>query len=403
MKNSPDKLSIFIGLPLSALSVVYLFALASLLWDIPRLSLRFQGYPLAPDFANYWCAARLTLAGKAALAFNIFELHGLQQSIFGVHHYYGCGWYYPPTFLLIVIPLAFFPYLAALAIWALLTYSGYVLTLRSLEPHPFILWMGLTFPGALINILFGQNGLLSASLLGGALLLLEPAPIWGGVLIGLLSYKPNLAILAFFALAVGRNWRALVAAVVGALAFALLSLFAFGTEPWLAYIHNFSIPMHLLEMGAADWSIIPTFFSAVLSLGYGIVTAYVAQGLVALVSVCAVAYAWSKGTSLPIRGSILILATLLFTPYLFVYDLALLAFPLAWLWLDGCDRGWLWGERPILLLGWMVPLGSQIIWNLRIIDQAKLQVGPVIILGCFVLALIRLKKYYLKERILPIA
>ena len=391
MKSSPDRLSIFVGLPLAVLSVLYYCSCTMLLWDIPKLTLRFQGYPLAPDFANYWCAARLTLAGKAAIAYNIFDLHGLQKSIFGVHHYYGCGWYYPPTFLLVVLPLAFFPYLAALAIWALLTFLGYAFTLRRIDHHPFFLLMGLTFPGALINILFGQNGLLSATLLGGALLLLEPAPIWSGVLIGLLSYKPSLAILAFLALAVGRHWRALVAAVVGASAFALLSLLAFGTEPWLAYIHNFSTPMHLLEMGAADWSIIPTFFSAVLSLGYGIVTAYIVQGLVALVSGSAVVYAWSKETSLPIRGSILILATLLFTPYLFVYDLALLAFPLAWMWLHGCNRGWLWGERSILVLGWLVPLGSMIIWQLRIVDQAKVQVGPVILLGCLVLTLIRLK------------
>jgi hypothetical protein len=390
MRSSTDRLSIFVGLPLAALSFLYYFSLIGLLWDIPRLSLRFQGYPLAPDFANYWCAARLTLAGKGAAAYNIFELHGLQKSIFGVHHYYGCGWYYPPTFLLVVLSLAFFPYLIALFAWVFLTYSGYFFTLRGLDHNLFVLWMGLAFPGALINILFGQNGLLSAALLGGSLLLLEPAPILGGVLIGLLTYKPNLAALAFLALAVGRHWRALGAAVVGALTFALLSLIALGSEPWLAYIRNFSIPMHLLETGAANWSIIPTFFSGVLSLGYSVITAYIVQGLVASVSVSAVIYAWSRKTSLPIRGSILILATLLLTPYLFVYDLAPLAFPLAWLWLEGNDRGWICGERLLLLLGWLVPSGTQIIWDLNIVDQAKLQVGPVILLGCLILALIRL-------------
>jgi hypothetical protein len=70
---------------------------------------------------------------------------------------------------------------------------------------------------------------------------------------------------------------------------------------------------------------------------------------------------------------------------------------LAWVWLDGSDRGRLWGERPLLLLGWLLPFGGPMIWNLRIIDQAKLQLGPLIILGCLVLALVRLKKYGLKE------
>ena len=52
--------------------------------------------------------------------------------------------------------------------------------------------------------------------------------------------------------------------------------------------------MKLLELGAADWSIMPTVFAAMLSAGFGVKAAYLVQGAVMLAVLAAVAWAWGQ-------------------------------------------------------------------------------------------------------------
>lgn len=53
------------------------------------------------------------------------------------------------------------------------------------------LLLAVAFPAVLINIRHGQNGFLTAALLGGALAVLERRPLLAGILFGLLAYKPR--------------------------------------------------------------------------------------------------------------------------------------------------------------------------------------------------------------------
>jgi len=68
----------------------------------------------------------------------------------------------------------------------------------------FVLSLALAFPGTFQNFIQGQNGFLSAALLGGGLVILERFPLTGGMLLGALSYKPHLAALIPVALLAGR-------------------------------------------------------------------------------------------------------------------------------------------------------------------------------------------------------
>ncbi len=51
------------------------------------------------------------------------------------------------------------------------------------------------FPAVFINIGHGQNGFLTAALLGGALHWLDRKPWLAGILIGMLAYKPQFGVL----------------------------------------------------------------------------------------------------------------------------------------------------------------------------------------------------------------
>jgi len=396
MRINNDKLYIFIFIIFSAVYLVQYISDIHNAWDFNSLINKTSGKPIAQDFANYWCAVKLTLSDNAASIYNINKLHGLQLEIFGSTNYYGCGWYYPPTFLLFIFPFGLICYLPALFLWISITLACYLFVLNKIYSNrPLFLFVCLAFPATFLNIMLGQNGFLSAALLGGGLLLLNSSPILAGLLIGCLSYKPHLIVLPLLALTVGQYWRVLIVAIGISVGLILSSLVFFGFTTWSAFFQTVSIPKKLLEMGDISWQMTPTFFSAVMSLGYSINTAYIIHVSIMLLAFGAVIFAWGRknDNDLEIRSAILVLAVLLFTPYLFVYDLPLLALSLAWLWKEGYEKGRLQGELLILLITWLMPLGSLLLWNQNILDQAKLQVGPIIILSCLILALWRFNKF----------
>ena len=121
----------------------------------------------------------------------------------------------------------------------------------------------------LTNVLVGQNGFLTASLIGGFLLLLPTRPVLAGICLGLLSYKPQygllfpLVLIAAGAMAGIRHPQACCGRM---LAFA--SWLAFGTESWQAFVHW--MPMFsqaFLIEGRAPWFKLQSLFAMVRFLG----------------------------------------------------------------------------------------------------------------------------------------
>lgn len=378
------------GIIIAVLFLLFYVLIITVSWDFSTLRGP-TGVPVAADFANYWAASKLALSGKAQLAYNFNDLQEVVQQFFGTTHYYGCGWYYPPFALFIVLPLGLMPYLTSYIVWVTLGLILYMIVLSHINSHPIIPILCLLFPGILTNLVFGQNGFISGMLLGAGLLLLDCWPLLAGCLFGILCYKPPLAILILVALLAGRYWKAFIALISMALFLSILSSVVFGYQVWIEYFKVMSIPMRLLENGAAAWNIMPTFFAAALSAGFGVSTAYLAQGIVMLVVLAAIIWSWRQQVPLAIRGTVLVLGTLLFTPYVFVYDLAILALPLCWLWEEGRLKGRLPGELILLLMGWLMPIAAPILWQPINFLEGKLQIGPVILLALFILALVRAK------------
>src|SRR5204862_7518902 len=100
--------------------------------------------------------------------------------------------------------------------------------------HPAISLM-LASPFAAWNFLIGQNGFLTASLLGSSLLLIERRPVLAGVFIGCLTYKPQFGILFPVALIAARQWRTCVSAAATAIFLAAASAGTFGVDAWAAF------------------------------------------------------------------------------------------------------------------------------------------------------------------------
>lgn len=337
----------------------------------------FLGRPLGADFSHYWVASSLAKAGDPGAVYNFQEFLAAQEAFFKVK--FPLPWLYPPTYLLLVLPLAFLPYLPALAVWLVVTLGAYLAVVRRIAPHPLTLWLALAFPGTFQNFFHGQNGFMSAALLGGGLLLLNRSPLTGGFLLGLLSYKPHLWVLVPLALVAGRRWRALMAAMAAALAMVLASWLVLGQQVWIAYWHNISLPMKLLGEGFLPIDKMVTVFSALLQFGTGLVTALVVQTVIMIAVGGAIFWLWRRETAFAVQASGLVLGILLFTPYSFSYDLVLLAIPLAWLGWEGYTKEWLPGEQLFLALGWTMPF-------IAIIGgQLKVQLAPLILVVLFLL------------------
>lgn len=287
------------------------------------------GKHLGHDFHGFYTGAKMAWTDPASV-FSIPKFQAMREEVFGRPVSGLIPWSYPPVFLVMVMPLAILPYKVAFVAWMSATLYGYWRIIRRIAPLPAARWLFLAYPGVIFNIAYGQNAFLSGILLGGGVLLIEQHPWAGGVCLGLLCYKPQLALLVPIALVAGRHWRTLTAAGLTALGAVLFSILVLGLEPWVAFWKNINYArgfLYNLELRPK----MPTIFTAVQGIGASPGTAVALQMLGSLTAAALVAWAWLRRAPLPLRGSLLVVAIFLATPYAFESDLALLALPMAWL------------------------------------------------------------------------
>jgi len=328
------------------------------------------GKPIGADFLVFWSASSMARTGDPASVYDFQKFYKVEQTIAN----YPNPWVYPPTYLLMVLPLSLLPYLPSFIVWIVSTCCIYLFVIKRIAPHPITPWLALAYPGTFQNIVHGQNGFLSTALLGGGLLLLDNFPLTAGILFGLLSYKPHFAIFVPIALAAGKYWKALAAMFVSSVCFILLSGFAFGWRTWVAFYKNISLPIMILLQEKSLWIKMPTTFASFLLAGFNPSLAGAFHGFVMFGAVIIVAWIWYKEGPLYIRGSALISGILLFTPYAYYYDLSLLALPLAWLGWEWSRGGWKLTEKSILIITWLLPIIAP-----TVAIALGLQISPILI------------------------
>ena len=294
------------------------------------------------DFVNVWAAGRLVLEGHPAAVYD-WPAHKLVEEA-AVGHAFGgyFGWHYPPTFLFVAAALSLLTYATAYAVWVFGTFPVYLAAIRAIVGERIGYLLAAAFPALLANFIVGQNGFLTAGLVGGALVLLPRRPIVAGLLLGLLTYKPHLGLLFPIALVAAGYWRAFFTAAMVAVLMAVAAWFAFGSDTWQAFFANIGhTSQAFLSDGWADWGKLQTAFGLTRMLGGGETLAWAVQGAVALVAAIAIALLWRSRAAYEIKAAALATGAMLATPYLYTYDLVVLAVPLAFLFRLGHVRGFL--------------------------------------------------------------
>jgi alpha-1,2-mannosyltransferase len=307
-----------------------------------------SGKPLGSDFLPYWAASKLALTGNPAAIFSREEIYAVEREVIGAD-FPPRVWPYPPTFLLMVLPLAFLAYPVAFLVWLSFTGLAYLQVIHRIIPKSMAFWIFIFFPGAVSNCLYGQNGFLSAVFFGGGLLLAESYPFAGGCLLGLLSYKPQLAFLIPLALVMGRYWKVLTGTAFSAITLALASLWGLGSSVWISFFKNLPTAAAVLNK-AYLWGKMPTVFAAARLGGASQKLAAALQAISTIGIILVISWIWFRRAPLPIRGSVLAVGIFLATPFAFDYDLTILALPFAWLGWDAYTHELKFQETLLLLV-----------------------------------------------------
>jgi len=340
----PSGLEAVAGMLLFAQAVFLASALLTGHWFVDL-----NGAPNANDFVGFWPAGKLVLDGQVASIYNEAAHKAAGVAALG-HDFQGTyPLFYPPHYMLLMAALPLLPYTLSYVLWVLLTPVPYVLVIKTIIGCRSGIIFALAFPALVANAMVGQNGCITAALFGGALLAMERRPVLAGILIGLLTYKPHFGILIPLALIASRQWKVFASAAATTGALILISWAVLGSVAWNGFFDAIMrANSNTLSAGMHDWTKLQSLFGLTRVLGGSVAMAWIVQGAAMLTMAGFVFAAWSGRRPFAIKAAVLSVGAAISSPYAYMYDLVLLAVPLAYLLRDGRDRGFLQGEMPAL-------------------------------------------------------
>jgi alpha-1,2-mannosyltransferase len=344
-----------------------------------------NGKPSGTDFSNVDAAGHLAWQGRAADAYDPPLQHEAEKAVFGGRNVPFFGWHYPPFFLGVAVLVAALPYAWGLSVWLAASFAAYLATVRAILPRKETLLIATAFPAVFVNIGHGQNGFLTTALLGGALHLLARRPWLAGVLIGLLTYKPQFGVLIPIALVAGGHWRTIATATLTVMGLLALSYLMLGPGIWQAFANSTTFTQTVvLEAGGTGWEKIQSIFSAVRMWGGSVPLAYAAQFALAVTLAATLAWLWRSDAAFELKAAALAVASLLATPYVLDYDLVVLGLAINYLARLGITSGFRNFEISALAAAWIVPLLSR-----GVAQVTAIPLGLLVLLLLYVLIIRR--------------
>ncbi|AOJ41614.1 hypothetical protein CFB50_23585 [Burkholderia sp. AU33423] len=333
-------------------------------------------------FMVFWSASHLMRHGSP---WQIYDVPAFSRVLVGLFptaaHYAFLPWLYPPTYLLVVAPFALLPYaigyplFVALGIVLLGVAAWRVSGLAATPGAKRVGWLALlACPGVIVTATYGQNAMLTAACAALAVHFVDRRPMLAGVFIGLLSVKPQLALLFPFVLIAARARRAFAWAAAFATAFTALGIATGGIESLHLFTQNAgALRALIIEHGVPFWFASPTPFAAFRLAGLPLTLAYAGQAAIAAIAIAAACFVWHRHRDARLRGAMLVIATLAVNPYLWHYELSWLCIPIACMIAIGSQDGWLRGEQSFVAVLWALPLYEFLNPWLRLP-----QVGPLV-------------------------
>jgi len=279
------------------------------------------------DFDVFHVAARMIWRGEATLTYAAATMGEAQRALAN-----GVGlvpWAYPPPFLIAIAPLGLLPLGLAALLFLALPLAAFLVVLRRLAGPDFGLALAACFPALLVNGLIGQNGYLSGALLGWACLLLLSGGGRGGLPLGLMVFKPHLAIPFALEALLNRRGRVIAVALATVAAGVLAATLGFGGAIWPAFRTGVAETSAFLASGAFPLFRMVSVYAFVRSLGAPAGLALAVHGAFALLVLGLIAQGVRR--ALPARTvlGLCALASPFISPYAYLYDLPVLGVGIA--------------------------------------------------------------------------
>lgn len=273
------------------------------------------------DFWAIWSYGMFLLSHPAAGLYDAAGLDAFQVGL-GMDTTLPFPFPYPPTFMLFLWPLGLLTVQQACVAWLALTCAGFVWAAAGPRPAVLTVLALLVAPATTMGVVAGQGGFLFGALLIGGMRLIEARPWLGGLLLGVLTCKPQLGLLVPVALVAAGAWRGIAATTCVAVSLAVLATAVFGATIWLDWLASLSGYSAWFAMQATLLPLKPTLTANLVLLGFPEAAGPV-QVLAGAAMAVLVWFAFRRGVSRAALG-VLVAATALANPHAFFYDLPML-------------------------------------------------------------------------------
>ena len=241
---------------------------------------------------------------------------------------------YGPQVSLLFAPLAALPYAQALLLWELFTAAIYGLccytvwkTCSNLRSERWtVLALAVGYPAFFHLMIWGQSSAVALACFTIAYLELRAGKLFcAGLAIGFLAFKPQLGLAAAFVFLLSREWRVVMGAIAAGLAQLSVGWMYYGTAVLRDYLHHLVRARDvyaLFEPRPYHMHGLRSFWAMLLPWPN------VAFGMYLLTAVAVLWVAlqiWRSQGALGLRFGVLLIATVLVSPHITVYDLVILA------------------------------------------------------------------------------
>jgi hypothetical protein len=281
------------------------------------------------DFLNLWLYGRAAGSADPGRFYDLAAYHDALRSLLGME-LDGQNWSYPPSVMFLAAPFGQLGYLAALVCWTLSGIAVFLVVARRHVTDWRVLIPIAVSPAALFCLISGQSSFLTTAMLIAILASLDRRPVTAGVLIGLLTIKPQLGILFPFVLIASGRWRVFAAAVLTSLALVVATAAVFGPQIWIDFILN-GLPVQgtvLADPSRIATPFFPTVFMNLRGLNLSYPVAMTVQAVVSAAALCAVIWAFKfrKDADPAVLIALFLACSVCASPYLLAYDLLPLTF-----------------------------------------------------------------------------
>lgn len=280
-------------------------------------------HPVLTDFNDYHVVGRMVLQGQTALSYDWSALRAEQIAQTGAWAF--MPWAYPPPFTLLTGVLGLLPIGLAYLLFIGSSWLLFVTALRRLAGPAWFAALAVALPAILINAKCGQNGFLSAGLIGWFLVGLRRRSAQAGWPLGLMIFKPHLGLGIGLLALLQRQWGTVARAVLLAAVVCLVPTVVLGPSVWTAFQQGTATASAALWSGAFPLERMTSVFAMLHRFGIAPGAAMAVHVLVALALVGGLVLAARRRIA---RNGLLALAvcvSLAISPYNYDYDMVSLA------------------------------------------------------------------------------